>query len=107
MSPNGTNIKIARSMKGKNKFIHIRNLDFMFNFFEVITFTFLNASIIPLAHLFLCLNKSLNVFGDSVKAIAFFAKLTLYPFVNKDHVNTISSPTQSCHPFNSFIAFVL
>ena len=95
INPNGMKISIAKSIKGQNTFKHIRNLDLKLRFLEDIVFTLLNASIIPLAHLFLCLPKLPNVSGTSVKAIAFFAKLVSYPWLNNSHVKTISSPTQS------------
>ena len=74
MSPRGIKIKSARSTNGKNIFMHIKNFDFRFSFFEVMIFVCLKASIIPLAHLFLCLNSPLKVSGVSVKATAFLAK---------------------------------
>ena len=75
IKPSGTNTRSAKSINGKNIFKHIKNLDFAHSFLERNIFTFLKASIIPLAHLFLCLPKSFNFFGTSVKAIAFFEKL--------------------------------
>ena len=74
MSPRGIKIKSARSTNGKNIFMHIKNLDFRFSFFEVMILVCLKVSIIPLAHLFLCLNSPLKVSGVSVKATAFLAK---------------------------------
>lgn len=76
-------------------------------FLEVIIFVFLKASIIPVAHLFLCFPRADNFSGTSVKAIAFLAKLVSYPLLNKSQVKTISSPTQFCHPPISFKSFVL
>ena len=54
ISPSGTNIKSAKSMNGKNKFKNMSTLAGKDNFFEKIALVSLKASIIPLAHLFLC-----------------------------------------------------
>ena len=43
--PSGIKIKVARSIKGKNKFKHIKNLDLILSFLDVKIFTFLKASI--------------------------------------------------------------
>lgn len=74
ISPSGTNIRSARSINGKNKFRHIKNLDLKFIFLDVTVFTFFNAYTIPLAHLFLCFPKLFSFSGTSVKAMAFFCK---------------------------------
>ena len=42
ISPNGTNIRSARSINGKNILKYIRNLDFALNFFALNIFTFLS-----------------------------------------------------------------
>lgn len=107
INPSGTKTRRARSIKGKNTFKHIKNFALKLSFFDVIILTFLKASIIPRAHLVLCLPKSPRVSGTSVNAMAFSAKLVSYPLLNNCQVKTISSPTQFCHPPISFKSFVL
>ena len=53
INPSGTKIRRAKSIKGNKTFKHIKNLDLKSSFLEVMIFTLLKASIIPLAHLFL------------------------------------------------------
>ena len=71
----GTKIRSAKSIKGKKTLKHAKNLDFIDIFLDDNILFFLKASIIPLAHLFLCLPNSLYFSGTTAYAMAFFAKL--------------------------------